>query len=154
MTWVGRGWRGGVFGVGAGGQGWAARLPAARRHTRLTADPCCHLSPRFTVMSANEHSDTVFECIRAGAEDYLLKPVGRKEVQHIWQHVWRRRGLAGGRAVPGRGNEVRGGGCGGGGKGVGWEWGGWGREWGGGGRRRAGVGRRWAGRAARPRDAL
>ena len=46
----------------------------------------------------------------------MLKPVGRKEVQHIWQHVWRRRGLAGGRAVPGRGNEVRGGGCGGGGK--------------------------------------
>ena len=41
-------------------------------------------------MSANEHADTVFECIREGAEDYLLKPVGRKEVAHIWQHVWRR----------------------------------------------------------------
>jgi DNA-binding response OmpR family regulator len=32
----------------------------------------------------------VFECIRGGAEDYLLKPVTRKEVQHMWQHVWRR----------------------------------------------------------------
>lgn len=32
----------------------------------------------------------MFECIRGGAEDYLLKPVTRKEVQHIWQHVWRR----------------------------------------------------------------
>jgi CheY-like chemotaxis protein len=42
------------------------------------------------VMSANEENDTVFECIRGGAEDYLLKPVTRKEVQHIWQHVWRR----------------------------------------------------------------
>lgn len=41
-------------------------------------------------MSANEQNDTVFECIRGGAEDYLLKPVTRKEVQHIWQHVWRR----------------------------------------------------------------
>ncbi len=42
------------------------------------------------VMSANEHTDTVFECIRGGAEDYLLKPVTKKEVQYIWQHVWRR----------------------------------------------------------------
>ena len=42
------------------------------------------------VMSANERTETVFECIRGGAEDYLLKPVTRKEVQHMWQHVWRR----------------------------------------------------------------
>ncbi len=41
-------------------------------------------------MSANERTETVFECIRGGAEDYLLKPVTRKEVQHMWQHVWRR----------------------------------------------------------------
>ena len=32
----------------------------------------------------------MFECIRGGAEDYLLKPVTKKEVQHMWQHVWRR----------------------------------------------------------------
>lgn len=43
------------------------------------------------MMSANEHPDTVFECIRAGAEDYLLKPLTKKEVQYIWQHVWRRK---------------------------------------------------------------
>lgn len=42
------------------------------------------------VMSANERTETVFECIRGGAEDYLLKPVTKKEVQHMWQHVWRR----------------------------------------------------------------
>lgn len=42
------------------------------------------------MMSANDQNDTVFECIRGGAEDYLLKPVTRKEVQNIWQHVWRR----------------------------------------------------------------
>ena len=41
-------------------------------------------------MSANEHTETVFECIRRGAEDYLLKPVTKKEVQYICQHVWRR----------------------------------------------------------------
>ena len=41
-------------------------------------------------MSANETNDTVFECIQGGAEDYLLKPLTRKEVQMIWQHVWRR----------------------------------------------------------------
>ncbi len=45
-------------------------------------------------MSANERSDTVFECIRGGAEDYLLKPVTKKEVQYIWQHVWRRLNLS------------------------------------------------------------
>jgi len=44
----------------------------------------------FAVMSANEHTETVFECIRRGAEDYLLKPVTKKEVQYICQHVWRR----------------------------------------------------------------
>ncbi|EIE20369.1 CheY-like protein, partial [Coccomyxa subellipsoidea C-169] len=42
------------------------------------------------MMSANERTETVFECIRGGAEDYLLKPVTKKEVQHMWQHVWRR----------------------------------------------------------------
>ena len=53
-------------------------------------------------MSANEHADTVFECIQGGAEDYLLKPVARKDVQHVWQHAWRRRGAAAasGRAAP------------------------------------------------------
>ena len=51
-----------------------------------------HLRYSFSaaVMSANETNDTVFECIQGGAEDYLLKPLTRKEVQMIWQHVWRR----------------------------------------------------------------
>lgn len=55
-------------------------------------------------MSANEQNDTVFECIRGGAEDYLLKPVTRKEVQHIWQHVWRRQQQL---LVPSLPDEVR-----------------------------------------------
>lgn len=45
---------------------------------------------RCAVMSANEHQDTVFECIQGGAEDYLVKPVTKNAIQCIWQHVWRR----------------------------------------------------------------
>lgn len=41
-------------------------------------------------MSANERKDAVFEAIRGGAEEYLVKPVTKKEVQNIWQHVWKR----------------------------------------------------------------
>lgn len=41
-------------------------------------------------MSANEQKDTVFQAIKGGAEEYLVKPVTRKEVQNIWQHVWKR----------------------------------------------------------------
>ena len=63
-------------GASPAGHGAAARAEAA--------------PARGAVMSANEHKTTVVECIRGGAEDYLLKPVTRKEVQHIWQHVWRR----------------------------------------------------------------
>jgi len=42
------------------------------------------------VMSANEQKDTVFQAIRGGAEEYLVKPVTKKEVQNIWQYVWKR----------------------------------------------------------------
>uniref|UniRef100_A0A383VI30 Response regulatory domain-containing protein n=1 Tax=Tetradesmus obliquus TaxID=3088 RepID=A0A383VI30_TETOB len=42
------------------------------------------------MMSANERKDAVFEAIRGGAEEYLVKPVTKKEVQNIWQHVWKR----------------------------------------------------------------
>lgn len=39
------------------------------------------------MMSASEETERVCECIRGGAEEYLLKPVTKKEVQNIWQHV-------------------------------------------------------------------
>ncbi len=41
-------------------------------------------------MSANEQKDTVFQAIKSGAEEYLVKPVTKKEVQNIWQYVWKR----------------------------------------------------------------
>jgi hypothetical protein len=41
-------------------------------------------------MSANEQKDTVFQAIKGGAEEYLVKPVTKKEVQNIWQYVWKR----------------------------------------------------------------
>ena len=43
------------------------------------------------MMSSNEHADVVLNCIRLGAEDYLLKPVTKKAVKHMWAHVWRRK---------------------------------------------------------------
>eukprot|EP00983_Pelagomonas_calceolata_P075944 1153223-Pelagomonas_calceolata.AAC.4 len=41
-------------------------------------------------MSASERAEMVYECIRGGAEEYLIKPVTRKEVQNIWTHIIRR----------------------------------------------------------------
>jgi uncharacterized protein (DUF2236 family) len=50
---------------------------------------CC-AALRCAVMSANEQKDTVFQAIKSGAEEYLVKPVTKKEVQNIWQYVWKR----------------------------------------------------------------
>ena len=36
------------------------------------------------MMSANEQNNTVLECIQHGAADYFLKPVTKKDIQHIW----------------------------------------------------------------------
>lgn len=41
-------------------------------------------------MSANEEKDAVFEAIKGGAEEYLIKPVTKKELQNIWRYVWKR----------------------------------------------------------------
>jgi len=43
------------------------------------------------MMSSNEHADIVLNCLQLGAEDYLLKPVTKKAVKHMWAHVWRRK---------------------------------------------------------------
>jgi protein suppressor of PHYA-105 1 len=43
------------------------------------------------MMSSVDQGETVYECVQGGAEEYLVKPVTRKEVQHIWQHVLRKR---------------------------------------------------------------
>ena len=47
-------------------------------------------------MSASEQRETVVECIRGGAEEYLVKPVTRKEVQNMWMHVIKRLNTGGG----------------------------------------------------------
>lgn len=46
------------------------------------------------MMSSIEKGDTVYQCVQGGAEEYLVKPVTRKEVQHMWQHVLRKRSVA------------------------------------------------------------
>ena len=70
-----------------------ALLQIVRNDERLRDMP-------VVMMSANEHSETVFRCIQYGAEDYLLKPVSRKAVMHMWQHVWRKSHAQMARAVP------------------------------------------------------
>ena len=70
-----------------------SRVPFLQYMAAIQSQVACILSAALcssAVMSANEQQDTVFECIRAGAEDYLLKPLTKKEVQYIWMHVWRR----------------------------------------------------------------
>ena len=59
-------------------------LKAVTQNQRLAHIP-------VVMMSSQEEAGTVFEAIRAGAEDYILKPLTMKEVVHLWQHVWRRR---------------------------------------------------------------
>ena len=45
-------------------------------------------------MSGTPKPEDVLQCIAAGAEEYLLKPITKRDVQHMWQHVWRRIQLA------------------------------------------------------------
>ncbi|KAG1653910.1 hypothetical protein FOA52_005211 [Chlamydomonas sp. UWO 241] len=42
------------------------------------------------MMSANHQHECISECISSGAEDFLVKPVTKKEVQNIWTHVMKR----------------------------------------------------------------
>ena len=53
------------------------------------------------------HALPVFECVKQGAEDYLLKPVTQKEIKQIWQHVWRRRSTLTRRSGPAPGAQPR-----------------------------------------------
>ena len=41
-------------------------------------------------MSSNSERQVVVECMDAGAEEYLNKPVTQKEASDVWQHVRRR----------------------------------------------------------------
>ncbi|GAB4823950.1 hypothetical protein N2152v2_010996 [Parachlorella kessleri] len=51
------------------------------------------------MMSSIEQDETVLQCVQGGADEYLVKPVTKKELQHIWQHVWRKQ-LASAATVP------------------------------------------------------
>lgn len=75
-----------------------ALLQIVRNDERLRDMP-------VVMMSANEHSDTVFRCIQHGAEDYLLKPVSRRAVKHMWTHVWRKSQVNVSRTVPQLGED-------------------------------------------------
>jgi len=68
-------------------------LQHVRHHSQFSQLP-------VIMMSANEHSEIVFECVRSGADDYLLKPVTMKQVKFLWQHVWRKQYSAAPQMVP------------------------------------------------------
>ncbi|CAN1228269.1 Two-component response regulator-like APRR5 [Linum grandiflorum] len=42
------------------------------------------------MMSNQESVNTVYKCMLRGAGDYLIKPIRRNELRHLWQHVWRK----------------------------------------------------------------
>lgn len=49
------------------------------------------LCPAFSsAMSASSDQGLISTCLAAGATECLVKPVTKKEVQQMWQHVWRR----------------------------------------------------------------
>lgn len=68
-------------------------LQHVRHHSQFSQLP-------VIMMSANQHSEIVFECVRSGADDYLLKPVTVKQVKLLWQHVWRKQYSAAPQTVP------------------------------------------------------
>ena len=43
------------------------------------------------LMSSKDDQKAVLDCIENGAEDYILKPISKKDVINLWQHAWRRR---------------------------------------------------------------
>lgn len=55
----------------------------------VRADPELFHVP-VVMMSSNEHRGTVYECVKAGVDDFITKPVTLKEVALIWTHAYRR----------------------------------------------------------------
>ncbi|XP_017985433.1 PREDICTED: two-component response regulator-like APRR3 isoform X3 [Theobroma cacao] len=49
------------------------------------------------MMSSHDSISMVLKCMLKGAADFLIKPVRRNELRNLWQHVWRRHSLGGGR---------------------------------------------------------
>ena len=41
-------------------------------------------------MSGECGQTTAVQCISAGAEEFVVKPVTKRDALQMWQHVWRR----------------------------------------------------------------
>lgn len=75
-----------------------AAMPPVDEHIATAlcrATICCLTAPAVArrlpaVMSSLEEHGTVAECVQSGAEEYLVKPVTRKDVQLLWQHLLRK----------------------------------------------------------------
>jgi FixJ family two-component response regulator len=43
-----------------------------------------------TVVSATDELQLVYHCLKLGAADFLTKPIHVKQVENIWQTIWRK----------------------------------------------------------------
>lgn len=43
------------------------------------------------VMSSTQDLDIVYQCLRAGADHYILKPLKENDLRGLWQIIWRKR---------------------------------------------------------------
>ncbi|XVF72939.1 hypothetical protein PTKIN_Ptkin12aG0160900 [Pterospermum kingtungense] len=77
-------------------------LPSISGYALLTLvmehDVCKNIP--VIMMSSHDSINMVLKCMLKGAADFLTKPVRKNELRNLWQHVWRRHTLAGGRVPP------------------------------------------------------
>ena len=61
----------------------ADRLESKRRFFVL----CSHLCGWCAVMSSESREEVVSQALEAGASEYLVKPIRRRELSNLWQRV-------------------------------------------------------------------
>eukprot|EP00249_Psilotum_nudum_P019425 c27249_g1_i1 orf=88-2379(+) len=49
-----------------------------------------HRNTPVIMMSSCDSVDIVLKCLRSGAKDFLIKPLRKNELKHLWQHAWRK----------------------------------------------------------------
>lgn len=46
---------------------------------------------QLEVISATDELQLVYHCLKLGAADFLTKPIHVKQVENIWQTIWRKK---------------------------------------------------------------
>ncbi|GAB2245210.1 hypothetical protein Droror1_Dr00000703 [Drosera rotundifolia] len=57
--------------------------------TLIMEHESCKNTP-VIMMSSHDSIGMAFKCLLKGAADFLIKPVRRNELKHLWQHIWKR----------------------------------------------------------------